>query len=176
MFEQLLNSTDDMLGQLEDLISSLDADSFVRPLDVLQKASVGEHLRHSLEFFLAYLGAASSGQVCYDRRKRDPRLQTDPEFALQTIGEIREGLRSIDPAYGAQSLELEVEWLQGPGPIRSTLARELHYVQDHLLHHSALIKVGIFHGLENPTVRQIRDMEKFGVAPSTLAYQASAGN
>ncbi|MCB1139661.1 MAG: hypothetical protein KDK23_12930 [Leptospiraceae bacterium] len=176
MFEQLLNSTDDMLGQLEELISSLDEESFCRPLDVLQKASVGEHLRHSLEFFVAYLGGLQAGEVCYDRRKRDPRLQTEPDFAIETIGEIREGLRKIDPENGDESINLDVEWLEGPGPIRSTLARELHYIQDHLLHHSALIKVGIFHGLENPTVRQIRDMEKFGVAPSTLAYQASAGN
>ncbi|MEQ8351600.1 MAG: hypothetical protein RH862_08960 [Leptospiraceae bacterium] len=172
MFEQLLSSTDDMLAQLEDLIQSLDEPSYRKPLTILNNASVGEHIRHGLEFFLAYIQAASTGSVCYDRRERDPRIQSDPAFALDTVAQIRRGLSSIDINRADDVIRLEVEWLEGDGSITSTLCRELHYAQDHLLHHSALVKVGLLHGLENPTTHQIRDIERFGVAPSTLAYQS----
>jgi len=54
IFKELLESTDDMLSQLEDLISSLDQESYRKPLAILNGASLGEHVRHSLEFFFAY--------------------------------------------------------------------------------------------------------------------------
>ncbi|MBR31411.1 MAG: hypothetical protein CMN77_08845 [Spirochaetaceae bacterium] len=171
MFQALLDSTDEMLAQLEELIQSLDEPSYRKPLSILNGASIGEHIRHSLEFFLAYLSAAELGSVCYDRRERDPRIQSDPAFAVDTVAQIRKGLKEIDATSEGNEIKLHVDWLEGDA-LPSTLSRELHYVQDHLLHHSALIKTGLLHGLENPTSRQIRDMEKFGVAPSTLAYQS----
>ena len=176
IFKELLESTDDMLSQLEDLISSLDQESYRKPLAILNGASLGEHVRHSLEFFFAYLKATRLGTVCYDRRDRDERIQTDPAFALDTVLSIREDLKTIAPERAAESVNVDVDWLDSDDSIPSTLSRELHYVQDHLLHHSALIKVGLLHGLENPTAPQIRDMEKLGVAPSTLAYQAGRSN
>ncbi|MBI41724.1 MAG: hypothetical protein CMF59_19185 [Leptospiraceae bacterium] len=171
MFQALLDSTDEMLAQLEDLIQSMDEPSYRKGLTILNGASIGEHIRHSLEFFLAYLGAANQGTLCYDRRERDPRIQSDPGFALDTVAQIRAGLKEIDPDRAGEQINLDVDWLEGDG-LPSTLGRELHYVQDHLLHHSALIKTGLLHGLENPAPQQIRGMEKFGVAPSTLAYQS----
>lgn len=168
-----------MLDQLQDLIRSLDAESYGKPLEILNGATLGEHIRHSVEFFQAYLQGSRTGRVCYDRRQRDPRIQNDPAFALETVEQIRAELRALDEQRAEEPLELDVEWLErsegsgGSDGIPSNFCRELHYVQDHLLHHSALVKVGLFHGLDNPTAHQIRDMERFGVAPSTLAYQAS---
>ena len=173
MYQNLIRSTDQMLEQLQELLQSLDEPSYRKALPVISNASIGEHVRHCVEFFQALIGGVDGGSVCYDRRKRDPAIQTDPQFAADAVQLIRDGLANL-PERGDAPIKLEVEWLDGD-PAESTLGRELHYVQDHLLHHSALIKVALRSMPEIPA-QQVRDFEKFGVAPSTLTYQASLGS
>ena len=69
---------------------------YATPLNVLSDSSIGQHVRHVLEFYLCLLHAQDSGIFNYDARQRDLELQTD--CLLYTSPSPRDGLLSRMPS------------------------------------------------------------------------------
>ena len=79
------------LQQGLDLLRKLDDRLFAtRPR--LPMGSVGGHMRHCIDFYARFLDGLSDGEIDYDARSRDPRLEVDRTYAADTIAQLMERL------------------------------------------------------------------------------------
>lgn len=164
----LQNSANSILDQLKDTISQLKPSHFSEPVEVLGSSTVGQHMRHTIEFFICLMDSAASGVISYDQRKHDTIIETDPKFAISIIGSVQEFVSkesSDHPLINEENYELE-----GGEKVRmaSSYFRELAYCIEHAIHHMALIKVAI-----HQQFNYVKLPEHFGVASSTVRYQQS---
>ncbi len=157
-----------ILDQLKSLIERLSDQEFVQPISVLNGATLGQHIRHTLEFYICLQSGANSGSVNYDNRDHDTTLETNRGLAMDAINAIQDFLTSTGSNH---NLTLEVNYDRDKDvlvQVDTNLYRELIYNIEHAVHHMALIKIG---------VKQMRQdillPDDFGVAVSTLRYQDS---
>ncbi|MEM9801883.1 MAG: DinB family protein [Planctomycetota bacterium] len=166
---QLVEENLTVLRQGRDLVGALDGEAYTQSAPTLALSGVGPHLRHVVDFYERFLNAfeAQAGetriQVDYDARDRDPRVETDPDYAIAAIDRACDRLRAIagDPR---NATETPVDVRSDGSPwIASTVARELQSLVSHTVHHYALIAIAVrSHGGETDP--------SFGVAPSTLRH------
>ncbi|GAB2583930.1 DinB family protein [Spirosoma areae] len=163
----LKSASTDIMMQLAEVIGQLTDEDYARPLAVLSGNTIGKHVRHILEFYELLVNSAQTGQLNYDRRQRDLRLEVDTDEALRRIGSIDRAIHWLDLN---QSLHLEADLsVSGDETIQipSSFARELLYNVEHAIHHMALIQVAVqneFPAVELP--------QHFGVAYSTVQHQS----
>ncbi len=154
------------LFQLRDLLKNISTEKYNEKPDILSGASIGQHIRHILEFYLLLVSGSFSGTISYDKRQRDLRIEGDTGFAVQTIDRLLAGIDTLDENLPVQ---LEADYSTGGNSqnlIHSSVGRELAYCIEHSIHHQALIKAGLIAlGFENITY------ENFGVAYSTIRYR-----
>ncbi len=150
-----------IIQALYGLLQALPYADFTQPVQNLSGATIGEHTRHIIEMFQCLEAGYSSGQVCYENRKRDPLLQTSLQAAMQALQQISAQWEKVD-----KPIMLLANSYADISPVRSSYYRELIYCTDHCIHHQALIKVAL---------RELNRSEavdsNFGVAPSTIAYR-----
>ncbi len=166
----MINTSKELLGQLLDLLGNLQEAKYSEPLKVLSQATVGQHLRHTLEFYHCLLEQYDSGIINYDERKRDSTLETDVHAAKNEIIRLSECLSSDFPN---KKLTLYFSYQDSStdyDKVESTFYRELVYVIEHTVHHMALIKVGLHELMPGYCVPH-----SFGVAASTLRFRSEAG-
>lgn len=154
------------LKQIESLLKILSKPDYVSKQEIFSGASIGQHVRHILEFYLLLVSGSFTGTISYDKRDRDKRLETDPEFALNLIENLLSGLEtlSID-----EKIMMEADYtVEGhhENNIVSSIGRELAYCIEHSIHHQAIIKAGLISmGMPEATDTN------FGVAYSTIRYR-----
>jgi hypothetical protein len=102
----------------------------------------------------------TAGNINYDDRKRDIRLQEDIDFVTETIACIIEMLEKADKKLNIVSLYNNQETV-----IESSYARELMYNTEHCIHHQAIIKIALLYLNKNEI-----DLN-FGVAKSTIEFR-----
>jgi hypothetical protein len=156
----LIPSINNSLNELVDLLNQLSEEEYSESCFELSGASIGEHTRHIVEMFQCLNRNYDSGIVNYDKRERNVLIQTNANFAVQMILDIKNSITR-----GNKNLELQ-QMIDGTAiRIQSNYHRELLYNLEHCIHHQALIKVAILK-FENVTVD-----ENFGVARSTIEYR-----
>lgn len=166
---RILHAALDILQQGEDLLRALTAADYSRRLPVVFNACIGGHFRHCLDHFTSLLRSVGSDFVDYDHRDRDPRIETQPEFALELARQIRAELqqRPLRALETIVRVGCEVSYAHGDSPeMNSTFGRELAYCIAHTIHHFALISV-------MARLMEVPLPENFGVAPSTVAHLRS---
>ncbi len=157
-----------LLDQLQQVVNQFTKSSFTQPIPSLNDSSIGQHVRHTLEFFICLMDAKSDGVINYDMRKHDPFIESDPKLASDIISSLKSFLNNDLPDFPLimeANYEIDKEEISR---IPSSYLRELAYNIEHAIHHMALIKVGIkacFNGIKIP--------DHFGVASSTVRYQKS---
>ncbi|MDG1761192.1 MAG: DinB family protein [Flavobacteriaceae bacterium] len=151
------------LQSLNELLKNLPEPYYIKPASKLFNASIGEHIRHILEFYSCLLDGVNEGQVNYDSRKRNPTIELNSEVASMHIDRICSSLES-------ELVSKKIHILANPTfqedytcSISSSLERELMYCLDHSIHHMALIKVALYEF----DIQHLID-SNFGVAFSTL--------
>ena len=155
------------LQVLKGILLKLGDVQYADSLEVLSNSTIGQHVRHVLEFYLCLLNSMESGIVNYDTRQRDLALQSHVQNGVHTIEHIIHRLHSTH-----MNLPLTLEGdhgIESPVPVSvdSNLQRELAFNLEHAIHHQALIKIGLNQlgqGMESG----------FGVAPSTLRNVTTA--
>ncbi|MFV8465550.1 DinB family protein [Flavobacterium sp. LB1P62] len=156
----LIPSIKNSLNELIDLLHQLSKKDYSNPCVELSNASIGEHTRHIIEMFQCLENQYDLGIVNYDKRERNVLIQTDTNYAIDHILEIKNNLekenKNIDLKQVIDGEEIRIQ---------SNYYRELLYNLEHCIHHQALIKVAILK-CENITVD-----ENFGVARSTIEYR-----
>lgn len=155
-----------LLGQLENLVQQLTDEAYTAPVARLHGATIGQHLRHTLEFFICFENGVAAGTVNYDHRTRSQALETQRAVALKTIAAVQAFLDTPPPA---KPLLLEVSYAEhseAPVGMPTNFCRELVYNIEHAVHHMALIKIGL-----GELVPHLDLPRGFGVAVSTLRHQ-----
>ena len=165
--QHLLDAARAVLHQGSDLLGHISAETYRRKVPSVFNGSIGGHYRHCLDHFTSLLQGIAERHVDYDCRARDPRLESDPAYALQVTGRILDQLTALPLAQwrATVSVRSAVHYGSGDSPrSESTLARELSYAIAHSLHHYALIAVmaGLL-AIDLP--------EHFGMAPSTVKHR-----
>lgn len=164
----LIEATISKLSNIQFYLRNLDQELYGEPLELLSYASIGEHTRHILEFYLCLLEQSQQGTVNYDQRKRDKAIQNDPAAAARVLAAIVERLKSIDVG---KQLQLEICYdadQEVLNIVDTSLERELVYNLEHVIHHLAIIKIGL--AVISPRLKLPED---FGVAPSTMRFRKS---
>ena len=156
------------LRQLREMLEIIKEDNYTQKNDIFSGASIGQHIRHILEFYLLLVSGSFSGTICYDKRQRDIQIEEDPQFAIKTIDRLLPG---IDTLNEKMAVQFEGDFTingSSENTISSSVGRELAYCIEHSIHHQAIIKAGlIVLGLKNITC------ENFGVAYSTIRYRSN---
>lgn len=156
------------LEEIKSLLQVLPKEHYTFPVAILSNATIGEHVRHILEFYKCLIDGIACDVVNYDERKRDKRIQTDAAFASYFIQDLvlkLDGIHTDKPLY----LDGNYSYENGEAvKIPSSLFRELTYCLEHSIHHQALIKVALVQ-LEGVSLID----ETFGVAPATIRFQKS---
>jgi len=160
------------LRQGMELLESLAGEVFAEPGSGGQRASVGAHLRHCIDYYRCFLRGLEAGRIDYDERQRDPRIELEPAAAREAIEELVEGLSRIEAEDFPRELQVKVDAAAWHDPAlvwsRTSLGRELQFLLSHTVHHYALIAMILRdHGIEPPS--------EFGVAPSTLEHRREVG-
>lgn len=153
-------------NELHALVLRLSAKGYADPVPVLSQASIGQHVRHILEFYLCLM-EARVGVVNYDARERDKSLETERGAALVKLEKMTSWLNGLNNDI---PLTLIADHsLDGTSTehMATSLYRELAYAFDHAIHHMALLRIGIAQQL--PEIELHPD---FGVAPSTIRARA----
>jgi hypothetical protein len=152
-----------LLGQLQQVLERLTDAQYTMPVDVLSKATIGQHIRHVVEFFLELDKGYVLGTVNYDDRKRDLLIETNRRVA---VGKIEEIIHSVSKPDKDLLLFADLG-ADGEAPFMLTTNyfRELYYNLEHTVHHMALLRIGI------GAVSEVELPERFGVAGSTLQYR-----
>lgn len=131
-----------VLAQVDGILEQLDNEELMRGHALLFGSSIGQHLRHILEFYQCLLAAVHTGTFSYDRRMRDPAIETEVAAARASVAwSTRELVRlGMD-----QPLKMDADL---PGvPLgtgaTTTLRRELLYLADHGVHHLAMVRIAL---------------------------------
>ena len=157
-----------VLDQLAGVTRQITPEDFIRPSVALNRSTYGQHLRHTLEFFLCLEKSLPGRVVNYDLRSHDEVMQTKKEVALEVIDHIKDFLNQHtgDPAISMQvSYESQTDaWTT----VKTSFDRELVYNIEHAVHHMALLKIGL-----REVAPYVRISDDFGMAASTLRYRNS---
>src|ERR1044071_7819814 len=68
-----------------ELIQALGAERYAQRIPLCYNASIGGHLRHIIEHYQAFLRGLEDGEIDYEKRTRDPLVESDPEYACGLI-------------------------------------------------------------------------------------------
>ncbi len=91
---QLTRACHAILDQLSTAVTQLTEFEFTVPSETLSGSSIGQHLRHTLEFFICLEQGYNQGLINYDKRAHDKRIETEKEMALLAIDRIRQFINS----------------------------------------------------------------------------------
>ncbi|MEQ8304377.1 MAG: hypothetical protein RIB47_13360 [Cyclobacteriaceae bacterium] len=163
---QLIKASNSILSQLALVVEQIDEQDFIKPCGQLGNVSIGQHMRHTLEFFICLQSGCQRGVINYDARAHDQTLEASKDLALQTI-------RSISEFVGAQKsdfgLRLEVGYKLDSHEcviLDTNYFRELTYNIEHAVHHMAIMKIGL-----REIAPYIVLPPDFGIAASTLRHK-----
>ena len=164
---RILDAAIAILSQGEELLSALSSENYTRRVPLAFNACIGGHYRHCLDHFTSLLRGFDADEVDYDRRERDARIESQPDFALALTQQMRAQLEKLP--LGALDapvrVRCEVSYAHGDSPVTgSTFGREMVYSIAHAIHHYALISV-------MARLMDAKLPEKFGIAPSTVAHE-----
>jgi hypothetical protein len=152
-----------IFDQLKDVLQQISCEAYRQPSAVLNGATIGQHVRHTIELFQCLLSGYEQGSVNYESRNRDITIETNRQLAHHLLTEIighlnieNKPLMLLSYSNEEQSEMLAVE---------TNFYREVVYNLEHAIHHMALIRIGI------QDVCTLTLKEDFGVAASTIQYR-----
>jgi uncharacterized damage-inducible protein DinB len=172
--DSLVRSNLEFLRQGRELIERLGDDEYAATGAAGERANarggVGAHVRHVLDHYESFVRGLESGTVDYDRRERDPAVESVRSRALERLDEVVAALARIRAA-ASSALTVLVDCGEPRQRVASasSVARELQFLVSHTVHHYAVIALLL-------RARGFEPGREFGVAPSTLEYESRQGN
>ena len=161
-----------IVGQIAGLLATLDAGAYACPIPLFEGSTLGQHVRHIVDFYHCLLRGIEEGCIDYSDRERNPLVERDPEEALRFLDEI---CRRMERLSENQPVEVRADFSADRGEerprLQSTVGRELLFAYDHAVHHLAIIRIGI-----RAAFPHLKVSEELGVAPATLKYRGERKN
>ena len=130
---------------------------------VAYNASVGGHMRHIIEHYLGFLNGLEDGALDYEKRARDPLIESSSAYAADTLAAIADRLQEVADRATDRALCVHAETSETTVAASSVL-RELEFLLSHTIHHYALVAV-------MARLQGFEPAAGFGIAPSTLKFQ-----
>lgn len=160
---QLQQAVQNVFVQLSDTIEQLSTEQYSQPCSSLNNATIGQHIRHTIELFQCLENGYETGVVNYEKRKRDVTIETNKGVAAGLFQELYKNL-------GKENKELQLESMYDDTSdelvtVTTNYYREIIYNLEHTIHHMALIRIGV------KEVSMVELPEDFGVASSTIRYR-----
>lgn len=164
LINELVLTNIEALNEGAELLSTLDQEQYLKGVKPAFHSTIGAHFRHVLEHYRCFFNQLADGQLCYDARERDALLESDIDYALDTINSIITQLTEL--AESNERVTLSVCNLEQA--VSTTLQRELVFLQSHTVHHYALI---------GAMVRMMGGVtaNDFGIAIATREYGKETG-
>lgn len=165
---ELIRACASILDQLDETVRQLSDGDYTKPSPALSNSTIGQHLRHTLEFFLCLEKGLQDGVINYDKRAHDKLIENDRHIALHSIARIRDFVASTTTDI---PLRLDVGYDRHSDTcttIATNYFRELTYNIEHAVHHMALIKIGV-----REVATYVQLPAEFGIAVSTLRHTDS---
>lgn len=161
---KLIQAHTKVLSQIINLLNNLSVAQLTYKSNLLYNASIGEHIRHIIEFYRCCLSQSKNGIINYDSRPREKQLEKDPNATIKAINELLSELNNAKN--DKKSLHLQSQCIDSLEGVPTNLERELVFCLDHCIHHQSIIKIG----LKEMGLDKLIDKD-FGVAFSTLSYR-----
>jgi uncharacterized damage-inducible protein DinB len=166
---ELVAAAQDVLLQGLDLLFKTNDCNYSKVVRAPFSASIGGHYRHVLEHFHCLIEGLAAGNVNYDARQRNPRIENEVTFASIATCDVLRALKK----WSERTLERKCTTVSSvayrsdsAATIDSNVGRELAYCIGHAIHHYAIVRLICNEvGAEVP--------KDFGYAPSTLKRQSS---
>ena len=140
------------LDQIMTFIEGLTATEYQYIATPLFDSSIGQHLRHIVDLYLALMKSSSaqtsepfSPDVCninYDIRRRGAYVETDKNTGLAELSNIRQWLKSVAERDLSKDALVSTEvslTSQQSEVFKSSFGRELCFASSHLTHHLAIM-------------------------------------
>lgn len=154
-----------ILDQLSHFVEQIKQQDFCKPVKALNQATIGQHVRHTIEFFICLERGCASGKVNYDKRNHDRLIETDKLAALNVLTRIKNFVL-MKATNKPLLLEVNYDYSEGSfTTIETNLMRELAYNIEHAIHHMAIIRIGVHDSIDYVSLPA-----DFGVAPSTVRH------
>ncbi|MCB1693499.1 MAG: hypothetical protein KDI19_12100 [Pseudomonadales bacterium] len=154
------------LAEVRSVIESLDDKSYVSDAPGIDPMTIGQHVRHILDFYECFLRGAHEGVIDYDDRERNHDVETVRTVAIERIDSLVCALATVTgrerPVLVRQQTVVGTEAER----CRTSVEREIAFLESHATHHLAIVSI---------IMRLIGLAPKpdLGVAASTLAYRNS---
>lgn len=162
----LIKACEDILDQLGDVVHTIKEEDYQKKVGTLNNATLGQHIRHTLEFFTCLKDNFDKGCINYDKRDHDRVIETDKTIAAVLINDLKKFFNkniqdrdlTLAVNYSLNDEELNV--------IPTNYFRELAYNIEHAIHHMAIMKIGL-----KEIAAYVELPAHFGVAISTVKFQ-----
>ena len=154
------------LIEIKNLLLQLNTQQYTFESKALFGATIGQHVRHIIEFYQAVFNGIKNNNINYDLRERNFLIETNIKFSIDVIDTV---LISLSKKYNDQTIFIEANFCSNENKstrIKTSFQRELAYCLEHSIHHQALIKVGL---LELDCLSLIDS--SFGLAPATIHHR-----
>jgi hypothetical protein len=147
------------------LLAVLGEERYTPRIPLCYNASIGGHIRHIIEHYQSFLRGLDDGEIDYENRPRDARIESDPVHAAEILAGLLEQLQGLAARLTNGGLHYCSETSKGIATPTSVL-RELEFLLSHTIHHYALVAV-------MARLQGCEPEAEFGIAPSTLRFQRS---
>lgn len=163
---KVIEACESILDQVGEVVEQIKPVHYTEPVAVFNGSTIGQHFRHTLEFFQCLMAGYATGIISYDKRDHDVNIETDKDLAMEVVNRAKSFISNcqID-----KPVQLEVNYstdLNEDVVLESNMAREITYNIEHAIHHMALIKIGI-----QAACPYVNLPDGFGIAVSTLKYR-----
>jgi len=138
----IIKGSVESLDQMIEFIAGLSDVSYQQSPAPLFDSSIGQHLRHILDLYMALMNPTHPNNVDYDIRRRGLALERVKMEGIHQLQLVRDWLLQLDLSTLDQPLtisgEVSINSVQS-AQSNSSLSRELCFASSHLTHHLALM-------------------------------------
>ena len=165
----LVVASQEVLFQGQNLLIRLLDKAYSHVVEAPYNASIGQHYRHILEHFQCLVRGIQVGEINYDARERNLRLETKVAYANIVTRDVLRTIENYSEAELGKACKVVNSISYGspqPSVIETNVGRELAYCTGHAVHHYAIIRLIC-------SQANVEVPADFGVAPSTLKYKST---
>jgi uncharacterized damage-inducible protein DinB len=164
---KMSNSYVNVIKQAISLLDDISLADYQEVLAPYFSSSIGTHVRHIVDHFLALKQASTRGEINYNKRNRQGDVEQFPKSAIAECESISAWLHetcSSDLLNQRVQVIADIEMNHTKSrACESTLERELVFVASHAIHHYALIRI-----IRNMQGKALPEF--FGYAPATVTH------
>ena len=166
---KIINGSIESLDQMIEFIKGLSDESYKTAPKPLFDSSIGQHLRHILDVYMAIINADDFEKINYDIRRRGLALETVRTEGLIELNVVRHWLVNLDEDSLILPTTVHTEvsvCSEQPAQMVSSIGRELCFASSHLTHHLAIM-AAVAKFLGHKVSAEV------GVAPTTATFLRS---